>query len=161
MTDDRIDALHDKLDVIVDALSAIAESQHEQAAAIAGITAALDTQAHSLQLIALASATAYYASGAAEPLPHEALEDPAFELFLRLHPDAGAPILGQADMDGHLERLDRVDKATLAAGFRELREKEELSLLEKARNRQVEYRVRQKHGDLERLEREGRDDRVR
>lgn len=161
MTDDAISALHDKLDVIVDALTVMAESQHEQAAAIAGITAALDAQAHSLQMIALASAAAFYASGATEPLPREVLDDPAFELFLRLHPDDGAPILGQQDMDGHLDRLDRVDKATLAAGFRALREKEELSLVERVRNRQVEYRVRQKHGDLERLEREGRGDQTR
>src|SRR3546814_11780481 len=85
-------------------------------------------------------------------LPVDVLEDRAFARFLDLYPIDGPPIIGQARMDEHMARLDKIDPARLAAGFRELARQTNLSAVECVRNKQIEPRARAKHGELDALE---------
>ena len=101
----------------------------------------------------------YLATDGARPLPVDVLEDRAFARFLDLYPIDGPPIIGLAKMDEHMARLDRIDPARLAGGFRELARQTNLSAIERIRNRQIEQRARARHGDLEALERGGAKDR--
>ena len=150
MTDDELlTTLADQIAALADGVEAVMENQRL-------LVARLDEQAASLAAIGVAVGMSYLATGSEKPLPVDVLEDRAFARFLENYPLDGPPIVGKAKMDEHMAQLDKVDPARLASGFRELARQADLSAMERIRNRQIERAARQRHGDLEALER-GRD----
>ena len=150
MTDDELlTTLADQIAALVDGVEAVMENQRL-------LVARLDEQAASLAAIGVAVGMTYLATGSEKPLPVDVLEDRAFARFLENYPIDGPPIVGKPKMDEHMAQLDKVDPARLASGFRELARQADLSAIERIRNRQIERAARQRHGDLEALER-GRD----
>lgn len=150
MTDDELlTTLADQIAALADGVEAVMENQRL-------LVARLDEQAASLAAIGVAVGMTYLATGSEKPLPVDVLEDRAFARFLENYPIDGPPIVGKAKMDEHMAQLDKVDPARLASGFRELARQADLSAMERIRNRQIERAARQRHGDLEALER-GRD----
>ena len=150
MTDDELlTTLADQIAALADGVEAVMENQRL-------LVARLDEQAASLAAIGVAVGMTYLATGSEKPLPVDVLEDRAFARFLENYPLDGPPIVGKAKMDEHMAQLDKVDPARLASGFRELARQADLSAMERIRNRQIERAARQRHGDLEALER-GRD----
>ena len=150
MTDDELlTTLADQIAALADGVEAVMENQRL-------LVARLDEQAASLAAIGVAVGMTYLATGSEKPLPVEVLEDRAFARFLENYPIDGPPIVGKPKMDEHMAQLDKVDPARLASGFRELARQADLSAIERIRNRQIERAARQRHGDLEALER-GRD----
>lgn len=146
--DELLTRLAEQLAALAEGVEALIDNQRSLAAKI-------DEQAASLAAIGAAVGLTYLATDSDRPLPADVLEDRAFARFLDLYPVDGPPIIGQARMDEHLARLDRIDPAQLALGFRELAHQTNLSAIERIRNRQIEHRAREKHGDLEALERGG------
>ena len=150
MTDDELlTTLADQIAALADGVEAVMENQRL-------LVARLDEQAGSLAAIGVAVGMSYLATGSEKPLPVDVLEDRAFARFLENYPIDGPPIVGKPKMDEHMAQLDKVDPARLASGFRELARQADLSAIERIRNRQIERAARQRHGDLEALER-GRD----
>ena len=150
MTDDELlTTLADQIAALADGVEAVMENQRL-------LVARLDEQAASLAAIGIAVGMTYLATGSEKPLPVDVLEDRAFARFLENYPIDGPPIVGKSKMDEHIAQLDKVDPARLASGFRELARQADLSAIERIRNRQIERAARQRHGDLEALER-GRD----
>lgn len=150
MTDDELlNTLADQIAALADGVEAVMENQRL-------LVARLDEQAASLAAIGVAVGMSYLATGSEKPLPVDVLEDRAFARFLENYPIDGPPIVGKPKMDEHMAQLDKVDPARLASGFRELARQADLSAIERIRNRQIERAARQRHGDLEALER-GRD----
>ena len=150
MTDDELlNTLADQIAALADGVEAVMENQRL-------LVARLDEQAGSLAAIGVAVGMTYLATGSEKPLPVDVLEDRAFARFLENYPIDGPPIVGKPKMDEHMAQLDKVDPARLASGFRELARQADLSAIERIRNRQIERAARQRHGDLEALER-GRD----
>lgn len=150
MTDDELlTTLADQIAALADGVEAVMENQRL-------LVARLDEQAASLAAIGVAVGMTYLATGSEKPLPVDVLEDRAFARFLENYPIDGPPIVGKPKMDEHMAQLDKVDPARLASGFRELARQADLSAIERIRNRQIERAARQRHGDLEALER-GRD----
>ena len=150
MTDDELlTTLADQIAALADGVEAVMENQRL-------LVARLDEQAASLAAIGVAVGMTYLATGSEKPLPVDVLEDRAFARFLENYPIDGPPIVGKSKMDEHMAQLDKVDPARLASGFRELARQADLSAMERIRNRQIERAARQRHGDLEALER-GRD----
>src|SRR3546814_14904225 len=84
-------------------------------------------------------------------LPVDVLEDRAFARFLDLYPIDGPPIIGQARMDEHMARLDKIDPARLAAAFRELARQTNLSAVKCVRNKHIEPRARATDGNKDAL----------
>lgn len=152
MTDDAL------LSTLVEQLAALAEGVEAVMDNQRSLAVKLDDQAASLAAIGAAVGLTYLATGSEKPLPADVLEDRAFARFLENYPIDGPPIIGKAKMDEHMAQLDRIDPSRLASGFRELARQAHLSMLERIRNKQIERIARQRHGDLEALERgEGRD----
>ncbi|KPL69921.1 hypothetical protein SZ64_00480 [Erythrobacter sp. SG61-1L] len=150
MTDDELlTTLAVQIAALADGVEAVMENQRL-------LVARLDEQATSLAAIGVAVGMTYLATGSETPLPVDVLEDRAFARFLENYPIDGPPIVGKPKMDEHMAQLDKVDPARLASGFRELARQADLSAIERIRNRQIERAARQRHGDLEALER-GRD----
>ncbi len=150
MTDDELlNTLADQIAALAEGVEAVMENQRL-------LVARLDEQAGSLAAIGVAVGMTYLATGSEKPLPVDVLEDRAFARFLENYPIDGPPIVGKPKMDEHMAQLDKVDPARLASGFRELARQADLSAIERIRNRQIERAARQRHGDLEALER-GRD----
>lgn len=150
MTDDELlTTLADQIAALAEGVEAVMENQRL-------LVARLDEQAGSLAAIGVAVGMTYLATGSEKPLPVDVLEDRAFARFLENYPIDGPPIVGKPKMDEHMAQLDKVDPARLASGFRELARQADLSAIERIRNRQIERAARQRHGDLEALER-GRD----
>ena len=150
MTDDELlNTLADQIAALADGVEAVMENQRL-------LVARLDEQAASLAAIGVAVGMTYLATVSETPLPDDVLEDRAFARFLENYPIDGPPIVGKPKMDEHMAQLDKVDPARLASGFRELARQADLSAIERIRNRQIERAARQRHGDLEALER-GRD----
>ena len=150
MTDDELlNTLADQIAALAEGVEAVMENQRL-------LVARLDEQAASLAAIGVAVGMTYLATGSEKPLPVDVLEDRAFARFLENYPIDGPPIVGKPKMDEHMAQLDKVDPARLASGFRELARQADLSAIERIRNRQIERAARQRHGDLEALER-GRD----
>lgn len=150
MTDEKLlSTLVDQLAALAEGVEAVMENQRL-------LADRLDDQAASLAAIGVAVGMTYLASGSERPLPVDVLEDRAFARFLENYPIDGPPIIGKSRMDEHIAQLDTIDPARLAAGFRELDRRADLSAIERIRNRQIERAARAKHGDLEALER-GRD----
>ena len=150
MTDDELlTTLAVQIAALADGVEAVMENQRL-------LVARLDEQAASLAAIGVAVGMTYLATGSEKPLPVDVLEDRAFARFLENYPIDGPPIVGKPKMDEHMAQLDKVDPARLASGFRELARQADLSAIERIRNRQIERAARQRHGDLEALER-GRD----
>lgn len=150
MTDDELlTTLADQIAALADGVEAVMENQRL-------LVARLDEQAASLAAIGVAVGMTYLATVSETPLPDDVLEDRAFARFLENYPIDGPPIVGKPKMDEHMAQLDKVDPARLASGFRELARQADLSAIERIRNRQIERAARQRHGDLEALER-GRD----
>src|SRR3546814_13210397 len=81
-------------------------------------------------------------------LPVDVLEDRAFARFLDLYPIDGPPIIGQARMDEHMARLDKIATARVADGFRGLARQPTLSAVEGVRNKQSEPSTPQQDGEL-------------
>lgn len=150
MTDDELlTTLADQIAALAEGVEAVMENQRL-------LAVRLDEQAGSLAAIGVAVGMTYLATGSEKPLPVDVLEDRAFARFLENYPIDGPPIVGKPKMDEHMAQLDKVDPARLASGFRELARQADLSAIERIRNRQIERAARQRHGDLEALER-GRD----
>ena len=150
MTDDELlTTLADQIAALAEGVEAVMENQRL-------LAARLDEQAGSLAAIGVAVGMIYLATGSEKPLPVDVLEDRVFARFLENYPIDGPPIVGKPKMDEHMAQLDKVDPARLASGFRELARQADLSAMERIRNRQIERAARQRHGDLEALER-GRD----
>lgn len=143
--DELLGALLEQIGTLAEGVQAVMENQQ-------ALSAKLDEQASSLAAIGVAVGLTYLATGTEAPLPADVLEDRAFARFLDNYPLDGPPIMGKAAMDEHLARLDQVDPARLAAGFRDLERQANLSLIEKIRNRQIEHIARERYGDLESLE---------
>ena len=147
MTDDELlSTLVDQLAALAEGVEAVMENQRL-------LVARLDEQAASLAAIGVAVGLTYLATGSDRPLPVDVLEDRAFTRFLENYPVDGPPIIGKPRMDEHIAQLDKIDPAQLASGFRELDRRSNLSAIERIRNKQIERAARQKHGDLEALER--------
>lgn len=146
MSDEELlTALLEQIGTLAEGVQAVMENQQ-------ALSAKLDEQATSLAAIGVAVGMTYLATGADTPLPVDVLEDRAFARFLADYPLDGPPIMGKEAMANHLVRLDQVDPARLAAGFRDLERQANLSLIERIRNRQVEHIARERYGDLESLE---------
>lgn len=143
--DDLLTALLDQIGTLAEGVQAVMENQQS-------LSAKLDEQAASLAAIGVAVGMTYLASGAEAPLPVDVLEDKAFARFLANYPIDGPPITGKAIMDEHVAQLDQVDPARLAAGFRDLERQANLSMIERIRNKQIERIARERHGDLEAIE---------
>ena len=143
--DELLGALLEQIGTLAEGVQAVMENQQ-------ALSAKLDEQASSLAAIGVAVGLTYLATGTEEPLPVDVLEDRAFARFLDNYPLDGPPIMGKAVMDEHLARLDQIDPARLAAGFRDLERQTHLSMIERVRNRQIERVAREKHGDLEAIE---------
>lgn len=143
--DEPLTSLAEQLAVLAEGVEALIDHQRSLAEKI-------DEQAASLAAIGTAVGLTYLATDAERPLPVDVLEDRAFARFLDLYPIDGPPIIGQARMDEHMARLDKIDPARLAAGFRDLARQTNLSAVECVRNKQIEHRARAKHGDLDALE---------
>lgn len=143
--DELLGALLEQIGTLAEGVQAVMENQQ-------ALSAKLDEQASSLAAIGVAVGLTYLATGTEAPLPADVLEDRAFARFLDNYPLDGPPIMGKAAMDEHLARLDQVDPARLAAGFRDLERQANLSLIEIIRNRQIEHIARERYGDLESLE---------
>lgn len=152
MTDDELlTALADQIAALAEGVEAVMENQRM-------LVARLDEQAASFAAIGVAVGMTYLATGSEKPLPVDVLEDRAFARFLENYPIDGPPIVGKPKMDEHMAQLDKIDPARLASGFRELARQADLSAIERIRNRQIERMARQRHGDLEALERgQGKD----
>lgn len=148
MTDDNsvMSQILDQMEALVAGVGAVLESQQT-------LIAKIDAQTESLSAIADAIGMTYIATGSERPLPAAVLEDQAFNRFLDDYPLDGPPIVGKEAMEDHLARLAEVDPRHLAAGFRELAQEINLTPIERIRNLQIERIARQKHGDLEALER--------
>ena len=146
--DELLTSLAEQLAVLAEGVEALIDHQRSLAEKI-------DEQAASLAAIGTAVGLSYLATDGDRPLPDDVLEDRAFARFLDLYPIDGPPIIGPAKMDEHMARLERIDAARLAAGFRELARQTNLSAIERIRNSQIEQRARARHGDLEALERGG------
>lgn len=147
MTDgELLSTLVEQIAALAEGIEAVLEDQQL-------LASRLDEQAASLAAIGVAVGMTYLATGCDKPLPVEVLEDRAFARFLANYPIDGPPIVGKTRMDEHVAQLAELDPAHLASGFRELARQADLSAVERVRNRQIEHAARQKHGDLERLER--------
>ncbi len=144
--DELLTSLAEQLAVLAEGIEVLIDNQRSLAEKIG-------EQAASLAAIGTAVGLTYLATDGDRPLPVDVLDDRAFARFLDLYPIDGPPIIGQAKMDEHMVRLDGIDPARLAAGFRALTRQTNLSAFERVRNRQIEHRARARHGDLEALER--------
>lgn len=147
MTDDELlPTLIEQLAALAEGIEAVIDNQR-------ALSAKLDEQAASLAAIGVAVGLTYLATGNERALPVDVLEDRAFARFLENYPIDGPPIIGKAKMDEHMVQLDKIDPSRLASGFHELARQKNLSAIEQIRNRQIERAARQRHGDLEALER--------
>lgn len=146
MSDELVQLLIDQIGTLAEGVQTVLEHQQQ-------LANRLDEQARSLNAMAIAIGFTYLAVGSDRPLPDDVLEDPAFQRFLELYPVDGPPIIGRSKMDEHLAQLEKIDPARLASGFRDLERQANLSIKERIRNRQIERVARDKHGDLEALER--------
>lgn len=146
MNDELVQLLIDQIGTLAEGVQAVLEHQQQ-------LANRLDEQARSLNAMAIAIGFTYLAADSDRPLPDDVLEDPSFQRFLELYPVDGPPIIGRSKMDEHLAQLETIDAARLASGFRDLERQANLSIIERIRNRQIERAARDKHGDLEALER--------
>jgi hypothetical protein len=146
MNDKEVQTLIEQIGTLAEGVQAVLENQQR-------LAEQLDVQAQSLNAVGAIVGLTYLATDPSSPIPPEVLEDPAYQKFLDLYPLDGPPIIGKARMDEHLAQLEKMDPARLAAGFRELERQANLTVIERIRNRQIERIARQKHGDLEALER--------
>lgn len=153
MSDDELlSALLDQIGTLAEGVQAVMENQQSLAAKLDAHATEQAAQAKSLAAIGVAVGMTYLATGSETPLPVDVLEDRAFASFLENYPLDGPPITGKAAMADHLAKLDQVEPARLAAGFRDLERQTHLSFIERVRNRQIERIARQKYGDLEAIE---------
>src|SRR3546814_4640146 len=99
--DELLTSLAEQLAVLAEGVEALIDHQRSLAEKI-------DEQAASLAAIGTAVGLTYLATDAERPLPVDVLEDRAFARFLDLYPIDGPPIIGQARMDEHMARLDKI-----------------------------------------------------
>ena len=77
------------------------------------------------------------------------LEDDLYLPFLTHYPENGPPVITAEEMRTHVKRFAEMDDSTLASGWAQTRELQNLTMYQLLRNRQIERAVRKAVGDFD------------